>query len=325
MSSSHEDWFIGDDSPTEELASRGMLTDHRRSEQTPSLWPAGLSLPTGSERLMRTGKLAGMVAAAVLVLVLILTLLGGTDYASSDRAYFTSLGVPAADSQSIGRTFERDLVRAGPTRSSLVQQVAALLRRQQADDAALESLSSPPRLRDEQTQAVTAFLLRTSGLSGFLTGLRDPKESAAALSSQGERLLTSDVLWQTFFQAPAADELQRERVTGLTPPGSSFLSSGNLVSPEALAHDLAARTSTQPQTTAALKLGAHGPQVTSWQQQLARWLRKTHRTATVVTSGIFDQATQAATMVFQQVAGISPDGVVGPVTRAAMDQALAGN
>ena len=274
---------------------------------------------------MRTGKLAGLVAAAILVLVLILTLLGGTDYASNDRAYFTSLGVPAADSQSIGRTFQQDLARGGPTRSSLVHQVAGLLRRQQADDTALEALSSPPRLRDEQTQAVTAFLLRASGLSGFLTGLRDSKESAAALSSQGARLLTSDVLWQTFFQLPAAAELQREGVTGLTPPDSSFLTSGDVVSPESLAHDLAAGTASQTPTTTALKLGAHGPQVTSWQHQLVRWLSKTHRTGTVVASGIFDQTTQTATMLFQQVAGIAADGVVGPVTRAAMAHALAGN
>jgi hypothetical protein len=325
MSSSHEDWFNADDALMEELAGRGMISDRRRYEQTPFFWPARVSLGTGSERLMRTGKLAGLVAATILVLVGILTLLGGTDYASSDRAYFKSLGVPAADSQSIGRTFERDLARAGPTRSSLVEEVAGLLRRQQADDTALESLSSPPLLRDEQTQAVTAFLLRMSGLSGFLTGLRDPKESAAALSSQGARLLTSDVLWQTFFQVPAAAELQRERVTGLTPPGSSFLSNGDVVSSESLAHDLAAGTSSQIQATAALKLGAHGPEVTSWQHQLARWLSKTHRAGTVVASGIFDQATQSATMVFQQVAGITPDGVVGPVTSTAMARALAGN
>jgi hypothetical protein len=274
--------------------------------------------------LLRTGKLAGLVAAAVLVLVLILTLLGGTDYASADRAYFNSLGVPAADSQAIGRAFEQDLARSGTTRSALAGEVAHLLRQQRADDAALEALSPPPRLRDEHTHAVTAFLLRTSGLSGFLKGLRDRKESAAGLASQGERLVTSDVLWQTFFEVPTAAELQRERVTGLAPPGSSFLSNGDVVSPESLARDLAATSGSQTLTTTVLKLGAHGPLVTAWQRQLVRWLAKTHHTGAVVTSGVFDQPTQTATLLFQQVAGLVADGVVGPATRGAMTTALAG-
>jgi hypothetical protein len=324
VSSSHDDWFTADEAPTEERAGRGMIAHRRWSEQAPSHSPARLSLTTGPERLLRTGKLAGLVAAAVLVLVLILTLLGGTDYTSADRTYFTSVGVSAAASQALGRSFEQDLTRSGTTRSALAAEVAKLLQSQQADDATLESLSPPARLRDEHTHAVTAFLMRTSGLSGFLKGLRDPKGSAADLASQGERLVTSDVLWQTFFQVPAAAELQREGVTGLAPPDSSFLSNGDVVSPESLARDLASSTGSQATATPALSLGAHGSTVTAWQRQLLRWLSKTHHTATVVASGVFDQATQAATMLFQQVAGLVADGVVGPATRAAMTQALAG-
>src|SRR5579872_7259283 len=123
-----------------------MIPNRRASEQAHLTRPAGLSLGLESERLMRTGKLAGIVAGAVLVLVLAISLLGGTDYASADRSYFTRVAAPAADSQSIGHSFEQDLVRSGSTRSALAAEVAHLLQRQQADDAALESLTPPPRL-----------------------------------------------------------------------------------------------------------------------------------------------------------------------------------
>jgi murein L,D-transpeptidase YcbB/YkuD len=220
---------------------------------------------------------------------------------------------------------EYDLSRGNVRRAALAAQVAKLAAQQQAADATLESLSPPPRLRAEYAQAVTVFLVRTNGLRGLVTGLRNTRTSAASLSSQGKRLVASDVLWQTFVQAATLAELRSEGVKGLDPPGSRFLSSWDVVSPEVIAHDLAATPGAAAGAlsgSATLKLGDRGPAVATWQVALEQWLKQSSQAVTVATNGTFDQATESATVSFQGTVGITPDGVVGPVTKSAMQRAI---
>jgi hypothetical protein len=325
MPSSEEDWLELADDPTEEFGElgSGSVRPGPRSDGAASsarAWLAG-----GIGHPGRMSRVAGVVVAAVLVPVLAVSLIGGSGEAALDRAYFARLAVPAAASQAIGRALERDLSRGSVGRATLAAQVARLATRQRAADAALESLSPPPRLRAEYAQAVTAFLLRTDGLFGLLAGLRDTKASAARLSSQGERLVTSDVLWQTFVQSATLAELQSERVNGLDPPGSRFLTSWDVVSPEAIAHALAAApraAAVALASSATLKLGDRGPAVAAWQTELERWLKQTGHAVTVATNGSFDQSTQSATISFQGTVGVTADGVVGPVTASAMQKVL---
>jgi murein L,D-transpeptidase YcbB/YkuD len=171
---------------------------------------------------------------------------------------------------------------------------------------------------------MTAFLMRTSALTGLLAGLRNPNVPVGDLWTQVERLIASDVLWETFVRLPIETELRREGSGALNVPSSAFLASADAVSPQALAQHLAGGTkpATAPRVTALLKLGSTGPQVSAWQKLPHDWLAKTHRPLTLPGSGIFDQATETATTQFQQAIGLTPDGVVGPLTQSAMRRAL---
>ncbi len=68
---------------------------------------------------------------------------------------------------------------------------------------------------------------------------------------------------------------------------------------------------------ATLKLGMVGSEVTEWQNLL------TGAGYAVAPSGVFDDATKAATIAWQTAKGLTPDGIVGPLSRAAMTGAPA--
>lgn len=319
MSSSEEDWLELADEPTEEFGGQVSRSASRVHGDGVAPPPAGAWRAPGQPG--RVLRLAGVVAVLVLVPVVLVSLIGGSGHGALDRAYFSRLAVPAAASQAVGRAFERDLLRGGTSRASLAAQVETLATRQRAADATLGSLSPPPRLREEYTQAVIAFLERTNGLSGLVTGLRNAKTSAALLATQGARIIASDVLWQTFVQAPTLVELRSEGVSGIDPPTSIFLSSPDDVSAETFARALAG-TPSAAVGAALLKLGDRGAAVAAWQTELEQWLKQTGQAVIVATNGTFDQATQSATISFQGTVGITADGIVGSVTQSAMTKTL---
>lgn len=71
----------------------------------------------------------------------------------------------------------------------------------------------------------------------------------------------------------------------------------------------------RPGTPALLQLGTRGPAVTALQRGLAA---RGFPPGTV--DGIFGPQTRAAVVAFQRHAGLSPDGVVGQLTRAALEE-----
>lgn len=64
-----------------------------------------------------------------------------------------------------------------------------------------------------------------------------------------------------------------------------------------------------------LRLGARGPAVRAWQEQL-----NTVASAGLVVDGVFGPGTERATIAFQSAQGLAADGVVGPATTAAMER-----
>jgi hypothetical protein len=314
MPSDPDSWFDSSDEPTDDLtgAIEARATASRPTRRERTFAPG---------RGARVGKLAVVVAGAVLIAVAGASLLGGSSRAALDRAYVESMTGPASASAAVGRSLERDL-SGGRSLEQVAGVVVDLARRQEAATNALASVIAPPRLRTEHQHALSAMIMRTQGLSALITGLRT-KASASALALAGERLVTSDVLWQLTFRAPASAEFAREDVRGLTPPPSVFLSSGDVVAPEAFVRNLARWKAGGVRPAATVQVGDHGSAVVAWQQALMRWQRKTNRRVLPLVAGAFDGETQTATIEFQQAAGLAADGVVGPLTRAAMALALA--
>ena len=64
-----------------------------------------------------------------------------------------------------------------------------------------------------------------------------------------------------------------------------------------------------------LSSGSRGPEVSTLQRELNRQLFPNPR---LVVDGIFGSLTRNAVIAFQRQAGLNPDGIVGPLTRAAL-------
>jgi hypothetical protein len=219
---------------------------------------------------------------------------------------------------------------------SLESGLDQLLSRQEHDLSETEAISPPPRLRDEQQQAVSAMQFRVGGLSGLLSGFEEaaarPAEAdwAAELSLQADGLITSDVIWRDLFVTPTSSQVAADGAHDTTVPSSTFVPDSDITAPEAMASVLedAEGHGTTPATTTSqsslLKLGDSSAAVKTWQQRLNEWIAHQPGMKKLKVTGEFDQATETATKALQTAAKISVDGVAGPETQQALTSALAG-
>ena len=93
----------------------------------------------------------------------------------------------------------------------------------------------------------------------------------------------------------------------------SALSVIALVAPTLSSESVGASVTTTTRAAALLYRGSHGAAVTTLQRRLAAlgyWVGPA--------TGVFNDATQQAVFAVQKVAGVSRDGVVGPITAAAL-------
>ena len=261
--------------------------------------------------------------------MLIASSFGGND-AAADRAYLGRLAGPAADSQAVGQAVGALLNRHGLTQGELDSRLSTLLRRQTRDTAQVSTLSPAPRLRAEHAHALQALQLRVSGLNGLLAGFREaaaaPRSHEAnwanVLTAQGDRLITSDVIWRDLFATRTQAQLTRDGANGLRAPPSRFVTHPDQVGPEAIVAILGQLRTPATAAGATVKLGDSGATVSAWQRQLNRWLARQPGHPTLPVTGTFDQATAHATVLLQSAAHIATDGIAGPATHAALTKAL---
>ncbi len=285
-----------------------------------------------SEGRARARLLALGVAGFLAIVAVIIIALGGGSDAAADTAYLAKLTTPAQDSQSVGVDLGRLLASTPSSLSGLETSLRQLLSRQRQDLIQTVALSPPPRLRGEQQEAVSAMQFRVGGLLGILSGLRDasahPTEAnwPAELSLQADGLIASDVIWRDFFVTPTEAQLTSDGDKSASVPASTFVANANLTAPSSMSAVLTA-VQTAPATstsqTPVLQFGNQGAAVTAWQKQLNTWIAHQAGLTKLTLTGKFDTATRTATMELQTAAGITADGVVGPMTRAALTSALA--
>jgi len=206
--------------------------------------------------------------------------------------------------------------------STLQATLSSLLRRQQRDLEIATRIAPAPTLRSEQRNALDALSLRVDGLAGLRRAFDAASTTPAQLSFVADRLVTSDVIWRDFFQEQVQAQLALDGAHGARAPSSTFLAEPDLATSDSMAALLDRLRHRSAQTGPTLKLGSSGPAVSAWQSQLNRWLRRSGHARLAVT-GRYDNATEQGTVRLQQSEGITADGVVGPVTRAALTKALA--
>jgi hypothetical protein len=221
------DFFDDDPEPSEQLV------DERPPREPPrgggGRPPVGRP-PVGVTPLFR---LAGLIAFAILVVVLLIFWISSCQGASkknSYKRYMEKVAVVAKDSEQIGRELNDALTTPGIKFADLNTKLSGLAQQEQQDVAAVRAMSPPGPLRLQHQHAIEALEFRVSGLRGladaFTQASRSPKNvtgNALLLAGQAERLVSGDVVWDDLFKDPAIEELRRQGITGVAVPDSSFV------------------------------------------------------------------------------------------------------
>ena len=214
-------------------------------------------------------RLMGVIAFAILVVVLLVFWVQSCQGASKRNAYrhyMENVHAIAAASDGIGRDLNELLTTTGQKVSDIEPKLRGYAQREEQDVAKVRSLTPPGPLREEHRSLIEALQFRVSGLQGLAGTFRqtatskDTTSDAKLLADQAQRLVTSDVVWADLFKAPAMAELQKQGVTGVAVPDSTFV----------LNPDLATRSSMGPllqrirgASTGGTPTGVHGTNIVS--------------------------------------------------------------
>lgn len=118
-----------------------------------------------------------------------------------------------------------------------------------------------------------------------------------------------------FRQVADAGDFEGQLTWGIGVAAQTGLRAQGLASPSRLAVDVA---HAEPGVgNELLRRGSRGAPVATWQWRLVQALSRT-----LAVDEIFGPDTETATRDFQRRAGVNADGIVGPLTRAAMVRAL---
>jgi hypothetical protein len=190
--------------------------------------------PQGITPLLR---LAGFVVFAILVIVLLAVWVQGCAGDDTDTVYgnyMADMGAVGRDSQKIGNDLATLLTTPGLTQNELETRLGGLIQQQQLDVTRAQDIDPPGPLTPANASAIQALNLRVSGLQGLLDTFRTTKDSDDAtaageqLSTQGQRLEASDVVWRDLFQGAATETMVAEGVEDVKAPVSVFVQNPDL-------------------------------------------------------------------------------------------------
>ena len=194
--------------------------------------------PAGFTPLLR---LAGLIAFAILIIVLLVLWVQSCQGASKRNAYrhyMEKVTAIAQNSEQTGKEFNDLLTTPGLKEADLEAKLDSFAQQEQQNAAQAKTLTPPGPLRAAHAAVIEALQFRVSGLRGladaFRTTAGEKTDQAAAagqlLATQAERLTASDVVWDDLFVAPSKSVLQKEGIGGVAVPEAHFLSNPDLAS-----------------------------------------------------------------------------------------------
>jgi hypothetical protein len=241
-----------DESPTAEGATREGGPPRRR-RRLPTRPPT----PPGGPQLHRLGILiAGAIVLAV-ILIFAVNACRSNQKQAEYRDYMAAVGEVATQSENLGKQLNNRLTTPGIQLGDLRGDVEGLAGQQEQILRRAEDLTPPGPLVEQQQSLIQALQFRVSGLEGLASAFsqvaqdENVQESAGRLAQQSSRLVSSDVIYDDLFKAPAERVLDQQGVTDVPVPDSNFISSLDLVSPSAW--ELAAQRLTQGPTEGGLQ------------------------------------------------------------------------
>jgi hypothetical protein len=226
------------DEPDEET-----VTQRRRAVRPPRPQSRGPRPPrgpiAGPGGLTPLLRLVGLIAAAILVVVLVIFWVQGCQNdakTSAYKNYMADVTKIAQASQQVGRNLNDLLTTPGIKLTDLETKLDSFAQAEQQDLARGQALSPPGHLRPAHQHVIEALQLRISGLRGLADAfrktapLRDSDKAGTILAEQALRLVASDVIWDDLFKTPAAQVLDQQGIRGVAVPDSNFVQNPDLAS-----------------------------------------------------------------------------------------------
>ena len=220
-----------DESPTAEPAPRRGLPRRRLPKRPPT--------PPGGPQLYRLGVLiAGAIVLAV-ILILVVQSCRSNQKRSEYEGYVDDVSGIASASEELGGQLNTSLTTPGITLEDLRGDVEGLRDQQEQLLRSAQELQPPGPLLEQQESLVETMQFRVNGLAGLATALAQVAQSSnaeqtgAALASQAQRLVASDIVYADAFEEPAARVLEDESISDVPVPGSKFVQNPEFASPTA--------------------------------------------------------------------------------------------
>jgi uncharacterized protein YoxC len=220
-----------DESPTAESAPRRGLPRRRLPKRPPT--------PPGGPQLYRLGVLiAGAIVLAV-ILILVVQSCRSNQKQSEYEGYVDDVSGIASASEELGGQLNTSLTTPGITLEDLRGDVEGLRDQQEQLLRSAQELQPPGPLLEQQESLVETMQFRVNGLAGLATALAQVAQSSnaeqtgAALASQAQRLVASDIVYADAFEEPTARVLEDENIGDVPVPGSKFVQNPEFASPNA--------------------------------------------------------------------------------------------
>jgi hypothetical protein len=287
------------DEPDEETVTQRRRAVRPRPPQTRGPRPprGPIAGPAGLTPLLR---LVGLIAAAILVVVLVIFWVQGCQSdakVSAYKNYMADMTTIALASQTIGRNLNDTLTTPGIKLTDLENKLDSFVSRERQDAARANALKPPGHLRGPNQHAIEALEFRISGLRGLSSAfrktapLKDSDKAGTILAEQALRLVASDVVWDDLFKTPATEILNQQGIHGVAIPDSNFVQNPELASARTFSAIVKALKGA---TTGGTAGGLHGTGIVSVKALPGGQALSTSSETTVVasTSLAFDVAVQ---------------------------------
>jgi hypothetical protein len=220
-----------DESPTAESAPRRGLPRRRLPKRPPT--------PPGGPQLYRLGVLiAGAIVLAV-ILILVVQSCRSNQKQSEYEGYVDDVSGIASASEELGGQLNTSLTTPGITLEDLRGDVEGLRDQQEQLLRSAQELQPPGPLLEQQESLVETMQFRVNGLAGLATALAQVAQSSnaeqtgAALATQAQRLVASDIVYADAFEEPTGRVLEDEDIGDVPVPGSKFVQNPEFASPNA--------------------------------------------------------------------------------------------
>jgi hypothetical protein len=249
-----------EDEPATQEAQRMRLP--RRAQRGPRR-PVGP--PRGVAPLVRLFVLVLFVIFLVLVFALLLQSCASQSRHDAYAHYMDKVDGIASESSAHGRALADALTTPGVKVAGLEAKLRGIADQEQQNVDAAHGLNPPGRLRTENDHLVEALQLRVSGVTGLADTFQQTSTSkssgdASLLSTQADRLIASDVVWDDLFKDPATTQLKRDGVNGVSPPESHFVVNRDLLTADSMSKTL---ERLRGASTGGTPTGLHGTNIVS--------------------------------------------------------------